>query len=167
MTPNLVNKDAILNGSFTNGYHELNGIHDDAEIFNGSFANGYNELDDSIHNDGEIPNESFINGHRESNRIQSNGQIFNESLTNGHNELNGIHGESFLAERGFGTRAIHIGQDPDPYTGAVIPPISLSTTFKQSSIGARKVHIRLSLEINTILVLKFLIFLFLIGLRIF
>ncbi|CAG8807966.1 19914_t:CDS:2, partial [Cetraspora pellucida] len=118
MTPNLVNKDAILNGSFTNGYYELNGIHDDAEIFNGSFANGYNELDDSIHNDGEIPNESFINGHRESNGIQSNGQIFNELLTNGHNELN--------------------GQDPDPYTGAVIPPISLSTTFKQYSIGAYK-----------------------------
>ncbi|CAG8817770.1 12481_t:CDS:2, partial [Cetraspora pellucida] len=127
MTPNLVNKDAILNRSFTNGYHELNGIHDDAEIFNGSFANSYNELDDSIHNDREIPNESFINGHRESNGIQSNGQIFNESLTNSHNELNG-----------FGIRAIHIGQDPDPYTGAIIPPISLSTTFKQYSIGAHK-----------------------------
>ncbi|CAG8594906.1 14830_t:CDS:2, partial [Cetraspora pellucida] len=125
---------AILNGSFTNGYHELNSIHDDAKIFNGSFANSYNELDDSIHNDEEIPNKSFINGHHESNGIQSNGQIFNKSLTNSHNELNGIH-----------------GQDPDPYTGAVISPISLSTTFKQFSIGAHKLHIRLSLEINTIL----------------
>ena len=31
--------------------------------------------------------------------------------------------------RGFETRAIHAGQDPDPFTGAVVPPISISTTF--------------------------------------
>ncbi|CAO3629608.1 unnamed protein product [Cunninghamella blakesleeana] len=36
---------------------------------------------------------------------------------------------------GFGTRAIHAGQTPDAVTGAVIPPVSLSTTFKQSSAG--------------------------------
>ncbi|KAI8381113.1 Cys/Met metabolism PLP-dependent enzyme-domain-containing protein [Radiomyces spectabilis] len=36
---------------------------------------------------------------------------------------------------GFGTRAIHAGQNPDPITGAVIPPVSLSTTFKQSAAG--------------------------------
>lgn len=36
---------------------------------------------------------------------------------------------------GFETRAIHAGQDPDPVTGAVIPPISLSTTFAQSAPG--------------------------------
>lgn len=36
---------------------------------------------------------------------------------------------------GFSTRAIHFGQDPDPLTGAVIPPIHLSTTFKQDGIG--------------------------------
>ncbi|KAI8340253.1 Cys/Met metabolism PLP-dependent enzyme-domain-containing protein [Chlamydoabsidia padenii] len=36
---------------------------------------------------------------------------------------------------GFGTRAIHAGQEPDPSSGAVIPPISLSTTFKQSAAG--------------------------------
>jgi len=35
----------------------------------------------------------------------------------------------------FATRAIHVGQDPDPVTGAVIPPLSLSTTFKQSAAG--------------------------------
>ncbi|GJQ13137.1 hypothetical protein GpartN1_g4928.t1 [Galdieria partita] len=35
----------------------------------------------------------------------------------------------------FETAAIHIGQDPDPITGAVIPPLSLSTTFAQSSPG--------------------------------
>ncbi|MGZ8764389.1 MAG: cystathionine gamma-synthase [Acidimicrobiia bacterium] len=36
---------------------------------------------------------------------------------------------------GFETRAIHAGQDPDPTTGAVIPPISLSTTFAQRAVG--------------------------------
>ncbi|KAF8626445.1 hypothetical protein AX15_004870 [Amanita polypyramis BW_CC] len=39
---------------------------------------------------------------------------------------------------GFGTRAIHVGSDPDPATGAVIPPISLSTTYKQDSLGVHK-----------------------------
>lgn len=37
---------------------------------------------------------------------------------------------------GFGTAAIHIGQDPDQWrSGALIPPISLSTTFKQRGPG--------------------------------
>jgi cystathionine beta-lyase/cystathionine gamma-synthase len=40
---------------------------------------------------------------------------------------------------GFGTRAIHAGQEPDPASGAVIPPISLSTTFKQSAAGVHSV----------------------------
>lgn len=35
----------------------------------------------------------------------------------------------------FETRAIHVGQDPDPATGAVVTPISLSTTFRQSAVG--------------------------------
>ena len=38
-------------------------------------------------------------------------------------------------EQGFETRAIHAGQDPDPVTGAVVPPVSLSTTFAQSAPG--------------------------------
>jgi cystathionine gamma-synthase len=36
---------------------------------------------------------------------------------------------------GFETRAIHAGQDPDPTTGAVVTPISLSTTFRQAEVG--------------------------------
>ncbi|KAG2213054.1 Cys/Met metabolism PLP-dependent enzyme-domain-containing protein [Mucor mucedo] len=36
---------------------------------------------------------------------------------------------------GFGTRAIHSAQRPDPTTGAVIPALSLSTTYKQSAAG--------------------------------
>jgi cystathionine gamma-synthase len=36
---------------------------------------------------------------------------------------------------GFETRAVHAGQDPDPVTGAVVPPISLATTFAQEAVG--------------------------------
>lgn len=36
---------------------------------------------------------------------------------------------------GFSTRAIHVGQEPDAATGAVIPPIHLSTTFRQNEVG--------------------------------
>jgi len=36
---------------------------------------------------------------------------------------------------GFETRAIHDGQAPDAVTGAVVPPISLSTTFAQDAVG--------------------------------
>lgn len=39
---------------------------------------------------------------------------------------------------GFGTRAIHIGSSPSTETGAVIPPISLSTTYAQSAVGVHK-----------------------------
>ena len=38
-------------------------------------------------------------------------------------------------EQGFETRAIHAGQDPDPATGAVVPPIHLATTFAQHEPG--------------------------------
>ncbi|KAF2636618.1 cystathionine gamma-lyase [Massarina eburnea CBS 473.64] len=36
---------------------------------------------------------------------------------------------------GFGTLAVHAGSPHDPVTGAVIEPISLSTTFAQTSVG--------------------------------
>ncbi|HEB90769.1 MAG TPA: PLP-dependent transferase [Deltaproteobacteria bacterium] len=35
----------------------------------------------------------------------------------------------------FETRAIHVGQEPDPETGAVIPPIHLTSTFAQVRPG--------------------------------
>ena len=35
----------------------------------------------------------------------------------------------------FETLAIHVGQQPDPATGAVVPPLSLSTTFRQRAVG--------------------------------
>ncbi len=38
----------------------------------------------------------------------------------------------------FATRSIHVGQRPDPVTGATIPPISISTTFTQAAPGEHK-----------------------------
>lgn len=37
--------------------------------------------------------------------------------------------------QGFNTRSIHAGQEPDPTTGAVVPPIYLSSTFEQEVAG--------------------------------
>jgi cystathionine gamma-synthase len=44
-------------------------------------------------------------------------------------------GRSRADKQGFNTRAIHAGQDPDPATGAVIPPMHLTTTYKQDGVG--------------------------------
>lgn len=43
------------------------------------------------------------------------------------------------AEYHFGTRLIHSGSEASSETGAVIPAISLSTTYKQSAVGVHKV----------------------------
>ena len=40
-----------------------------------------------------------------------------------------------LAGKGFGTKAVHGAGPPDPSTGAVVPPISLATTFRQEAVG--------------------------------
>ncbi|HYS98536.1 MAG TPA: cystathionine gamma-synthase [Candidatus Dormibacteraeota bacterium] len=36
---------------------------------------------------------------------------------------------------GFATRALHVGQGPDPATGAVVQPIHMATTFAQRGVG--------------------------------
>jgi len=36
---------------------------------------------------------------------------------------------------GFETQAIHAGQDPDPLTGSVVPPIYQTSTYKQDGVG--------------------------------
>jgi cystathionine gamma-lyase len=41
-------------------------------------------------------------------------------------------------EQGFGTRAIHAGQSPDPTTGAIMTPVYLTSTFVQESPGVLK-----------------------------
>lgn len=43
--------------------------------------------------------------------------------------------ESRAAEAGFQTRAIHAGQEPDPLTGAVVPPIYQVSTYAQDGVG--------------------------------
>ena len=53
------------------------------------------------------------------------------AIQNGH--VKGPHAD------GFATRAVHVGSEPDQSTGAVIPTISLSTTYKQNGIGVHKV----------------------------
>jgi cystathionine gamma-synthase len=39
---------------------------------------------------------------------------------------------------GFETRAIHAGQPPEPATGAVVPSITLATTFAQDGVGGHQ-----------------------------
>src|SRR5436190_23123297 len=39
---------------------------------------------------------------------------------------------------GVETRAVHTGQGADPVTGAVVTPITLSTTFAQQGVGNHK-----------------------------
>src|SRR5438477_6565067 len=44
-------------------------------------------------------------------------------------------GRSSPREWGFSTRALHVGQGPDPATGAVVQPIHMATTFAQQAVG--------------------------------
>ena len=39
---------------------------------------------------------------------------------------------------GFSTRAVHVGQGPDPQTGAVVQPIHMATTFAQQGVGKHR-----------------------------
>ena len=39
---------------------------------------------------------------------------------------------------GFSTKAIHVGQEPDPSTGAVAPPIFATSTYVQEALGKHK-----------------------------
>jgi cystathionine gamma-synthase len=43
--------------------------------------------------------------------------------------------DSFQTGGGFETLAIHAGQEPDPLTGAVVPPVYQVSTFKQDGVG--------------------------------
>jgi cystathionine gamma-lyase len=43
-----------------------------------------------------------------------------------------------MNEHGFSTRAIHVGQAPDPTTGAVITPIYQTSTYAQEGLGRHK-----------------------------
>lgn len=43
-----------------------------------------------------------------------------------------------FAESGFATRALHVGQEPEETTGAIIPPIFATSTYVQQSPGVHK-----------------------------
>ncbi|WP_309649725.1 cystathionine gamma-synthase [Nocardioides sp.] len=43
--------------------------------------------------------------------------------------------QQHITKSGFETRAIHAGYEPDPTTGAVIPPIYATSTYKQDGVG--------------------------------
>lgn len=49
--------------------------------------------------------------------------------------MRGIAVSSNKKRKGFTTRAVHVGQDPDPATGSVIPPIHATSTYIQEEFG--------------------------------
>ena len=49
-----------------------------------------------------------------------------------------LHSTRMNKQKGFATRAIHAGQEPDPTTGAVMTPIYATSTYVQESPGKHK-----------------------------
>ncbi len=49
---------------------------------------------------------------------------------------------------GFDTLAVHAGQDPDPHTGSVIPPIYQTSTYQQDAVGAPRLGYEYSRSAN-------------------
>ncbi|MGE5765341.1 MAG: PLP-dependent transferase, partial [Mycobacterium leprae] len=49
---------------------------------------------------------------------------------------------------GFETLAVHAGQEPDPTTGAVVPPIYQVSTFKQDGVGGLRAGYEYSRSAN-------------------
>ncbi|MCG5216843.1 cystathionine gamma-synthase [Streptosporangium sp. KLBMP 9127] len=49
---------------------------------------------------------------------------------------------------GFETLAIHAGQEPDPSTGAVVPPIYATSTYKQDGVGGLRAGYEYSRSAN-------------------
>ncbi|MEU3165855.1 cystathionine gamma-synthase [Streptosporangium sp. NPDC006930] len=50
--------------------------------------------------------------------------------------------------QGFETLAIHAGQEPDPHTGAVVPPIYAVSTYKQDGVGGLRAGYEYSRSAN-------------------
>jgi cystathionine gamma-synthase len=46
-----------------------------------------------------------------------------------------VEGMQTANQDGFETLAIHAGQEPDPVTGSVVPPVYLVSTYKQDGVG--------------------------------
>jgi cystathionine gamma-synthase len=43
-----------------------------------------------------------------------------------------------VTDRGFGTWCVHGAGEPDPVTGAVVPPVSFASTFAQDAVGEHR-----------------------------
>lgn len=56
----------------------------------------------------------------------------------GHGEGHGAGHVAHSGEHGFETLAIHAGQEPDPATGAVVPPIYQVSTYAQDGVGGKR-----------------------------
>src|SRR5689334_24651231 len=50
--------------------------------------------------------------------------------------------------QGFDTLAIHAGQEPDPITGAVVPPIFQTSTYAQDAVGSPRLGYEYSRTTN-------------------
>ncbi|WP_380165923.1 cystathionine gamma-synthase [Jannaschia sp. R86511] len=50
------------------------------------------------------------------------------------------------SSQGFSTRAIHVGSEPDPATGAVIPPIYATSTYAQDGVGGLRTGLGVGYE---------------------
>lgn len=57
------------------------------------------------------------------------------TVTSNENTASTTTARTLSSAHGFGTLAVHAGSPHDPVTGAVIEPITLSTTFAQSAVG--------------------------------
>src|SRR5256714_823227 len=53
-----------------------------------------------------------------------------------------------MSEHGFDTLAIHAGQEPEPRTGAVVPPIYQTSTYAQDRVGAPRLGYEYSRTAN-------------------
>jgi len=62
--------------------------------------------------------------------------------------MTGGTGETGGARGGFETLAIHAGQDPDPVTGAVVPPIYQVSTYAQDGVGNTRAGYEYSRTMN-------------------
>src|SRR3954451_20036043 len=48
--------------------------------------------------------------------------------------------------RGFSTRAVHVGSEPDPATGAVVTPIYATSTYRQDGVGGLRTGLGVGYE---------------------
>src|SRR5262249_39706797 len=70
-------------------------------------------------------------------RIGTNSGRNNKTNHKGHEEHKENQGRS-MDKQGFSTRAIHVGQDADPATGATVVPIYATSTYTQTALGEHK-----------------------------